>query len=340
MGKKRSTWANIPVEKARVQGDAALAGEALALVPPGKVFALAVAAVTPVGVRVATVGAPLGGSFEIGSITKGVTGLLYADALERGEVAQDTRLGDLLPLDGAAASAIKLQELAQHCSGLPRLITTPVETAQALWALLRAKDPYSGDAEDVVMKLRKARLKGKTPHYSNIGFAALGYALAAASEVAYPELVERRIAVPSLWVPDNGAAGLDDHLVQGYDDLGRAQDPWTSPEIAPAGGVRATAGAMGGFARMLAEGTAPGVRALDPTADFTDDGKVRIGAAWLTEEIESRPVTWHNGGTGGFSSWLGVDRGRGEAVFLAGATAAELDTAGRRLLVNLRTVAE
>ena len=74
--------------------------------------------------------------FELGSITKAVTGLLLADAVVRGEVALDTPLGDCLP----GARALALGDLASHTAGLPRL---PL-------AFLRRRgffdlaDPYAG----------------------------------------------------------------------------------------------------------------------------------------------------------------------------------------------------
>ncbi|AXB42155.1 hypothetical protein [Amycolatopsis albispora] len=40
-------------------------------------------------------GAGLDADFEIGSVSKGITGLLYADSLERGEVTPSTTLGEL-----------------------------------------------------------------------------------------------------------------------------------------------------------------------------------------------------------------------------------------------------
>jgi CubicO group peptidase (beta-lactamase class C family) len=61
-----------------------------------------------------------GAVFELGSITKAVTGLLLADAAVRGEVALDEPLAACLP--GARPRApITLQELATHTAGLPRL---------------------------------------------------------------------------------------------------------------------------------------------------------------------------------------------------------------------------
>ena len=78
--------------------------------------ALAVACVTPTTIRTAVMGAGQTDRFEIGSISKGLTGLLFADMIERGEVTPDTRLGTLLPADGALAD-VTLSQLATHTSG-------------------------------------------------------------------------------------------------------------------------------------------------------------------------------------------------------------------------------
>ena len=55
--------------------------------------------------------------FELGSITKAVTGLLLADAAVRGEVALETPLSDCL----LGARPLALGDLASHSAGLPRL---------------------------------------------------------------------------------------------------------------------------------------------------------------------------------------------------------------------------
>lgn len=69
----------------------------------------------------AVAGATADATFELASISKGITGLPYVDALERGEVRADTRLGELLDLGDAPARAVTLGSLATHTSGLPRL---------------------------------------------------------------------------------------------------------------------------------------------------------------------------------------------------------------------------
>ena len=69
--------------------------------------------------------------FEIGSISKGLTGLLLADMIESKEVRADTRLGTLLPVTGALAE-VTLSRLATHTSGLPTQLPTGAGRPQLL----------------------------------------------------------------------------------------------------------------------------------------------------------------------------------------------------------------
>ena len=106
--------------------------------------------------------------------------------------------------------------------------------------------------------------------------------------------------------------------------------PWTGEGIAPAGGIRSSIGDMARLAEALLDERAPGVAALDPVRTFS--GAARIGAAWLTLPFRGREITWHNGGTGGFRSWLGLDRKAGTAAIILSATSASVDRAGFLLL--------
>lgn len=92
-------------------------------------------------VSVARIRAAPGADFEIGSISKGITGLLYADALDRGEITPTTRLGDLISLAGTPVAQLTLGSLAVHRSGLPRLSpsASPIKKTLSLW--LRGRIP-------------------------------------------------------------------------------------------------------------------------------------------------------------------------------------------------------
>lgn len=294
--------------------------------------AVAVGVVQDGQIRTASVGAPLEGTYEIGSITKGITGMLYVDAVERGEVEPGTTLGEVFGLDGAPAADVTLEELSQHASGLPRLVGGLGMIARGALASVLARDPYRLSTEENIARLRTVDTDGPAPVYSNYGFAVLGHALAERAGARYDVLVAERVASPlgldSFTIPTS-EADLDEHAVQGRDASGRRQQAWTGLADAPAGGVRADIGDMTELARALLAGEAPGSAALEPVAEFEGH---RIGAAWITSEHEGLTYTWHNGGTGGFRTWLGMDRTSGTAVVVLAATSESMDEVGLELL--------
>lgn len=294
----------------------------------------ATAVVTPVDIRIDVHDCRPSDDFEIGSISKGVTGLLYADAHHRGEVRPETTLGELLPLADSPAAGITLTALASHRSGVPRTIGGQV-IRRTLAYYRHGADPYDQPLSEFYADARAAQLKkpGRA-RYSNAGFQLLGHALAAAARCSYAELVRVRLAEPlglsPFYVP-RSAADLLPTSVHGHRRQ-REVSPWASDAVGPAGGVRASIEAMATFAKALLNSTAPGMAALDPVADFAGPA-VRIGAGWIVTDRRARGVlTWHNGGTGGFRSWLGLRRDAGVAVVVLGASTRSVDSLGLALL--------
>ncbi|MFI1676287.1 serine hydrolase domain-containing protein [Streptomyces sp. NPDC020607] len=316
----------------------------------------AAAVVTPEGMRVASRGtdadadadrnahsdadadAPAPASdFEIGSIAKAVTGLLYADALARGEIIPDTSLGELLPLADAPAARVTLRSLSTHRSGLPRLpkAARPWRRTLALWR--HGTNPYGENLEQLLDQVRGVALGTPRARYSNLGFELLGHALARAATTTYPELVQQRIASPlqldCFYIPKT-ADELRPGALNGRSRRGRPRQPWTGEALGPAGGIRASITSMARLTAAILDGSAPGIAALDPVAPL--GAGARIGAAWITVQVKGRPITWHNGGTGGFRSWLGLDRSTGTGVVILSATAASVDRQGFTLLTERR----
>jgi CubicO group peptidase (beta-lactamase class C family) len=87
---------------------------------------------------------------------------------------------------------------------------------------------------------------------------------------------------------------------------------------------------MARLLRAVIDGSAPGADAVTPTTRI-GDGE-RIGLGWFTSEIDGREVTWHNGGTGGFRSWIGFDRVAGRGVVVLSASDRDVDRLGEHLL--------
>jgi hypothetical protein len=59
----------------------------------------------------------------------------------------------------------------------------------------------------------------------------------------------------------------------------------------------------------------PAPKAAEPRTDFDDSD--RIGWAWFTTKDRSPNLTWHNGGTGGYRSFLGFSAETGHGVIVA-----------------------
>ncbi|GAB6903209.1 serine hydrolase domain-containing protein [Kineosporia succinea] len=290
----------------------------------------AVATVTRSGVVTAGWGAEPESDFEIGSISKGVTGLLYRDAVERGVVRGDTTLGELLPLTGGCAG-ITLSAISQHRSGLPGV---PASPGRSLRLRLRGENPCGGTVDELIEQASGVEPGPPRPRSSTFAFELLGHALARASRMTYPELVHERIAsrlgLKSWYLPADPSQ-LRPGALTGCSRRGRARPPWTGEALGPAGGIRSTVSDLGDLARALLDGRAPGMSALDPVARLSGSA-VMIGAAWITLEHRGRAVTGHHGGTGGFRSWIGLDRESGTGAVVLSATARPVDGAGFCLL--------
>ncbi|WP_165069639.1 serine hydrolase domain-containing protein [Marisediminicola senii] len=298
---------------------------------PGVRDRLSVAVIDGGTVRTAHFGAMDATEYEIGSVTKTITGSLLADAIERGEVRADTPLGDLLDLGTSPAASITLDELATHSSGLPRLPMSLGMIVSAIVSQYRASDPYGATIAELEQSARDTELGEREFVYSNFGFALLGQALAEAAGTDYATLAEERVLGPlgmaHSYVPTT-PAGLRDDAPTGYSVAGRPADAWTLGADAPAGSARSTLADMIAYTIAQRDGAAPGSAATEPMAPAGESGEV--GYAWLTTD----GVTWHNGGTGGFTSWVGFDRESDRAVVVLNGTAATVDDLGFGLMAT------
>ena len=285
--------------------------------------------------------------FELGSLTKVFTATLLAEMVDRGEVTLEARLGDLLPEVAAdGPRAITLLDLATHRSGLPRLqrsVTRALVRRSLAHEDPRA-DPYTQvTAEQLVhdVGLSRGRTPGERFHYSNFGFALLGLALSRAAGAPYEKLIVDRICGP-LGMQETGfeADGQEGRSAQGHDDLGKPSGRWHWGAMAPAGGLSSTAADMLRFAQAALSPERTSLeqalaKAQEPRRPAQREAE-RIGLAWLTRSEGDRAVVWHNGGTGGFGTFLGLDPGGPAAVTILGnaAHARLLDEAGFALLAR------
>jgi CubicO group peptidase (beta-lactamase class C family) len=260
--------------------------------------------------------------FEIGSITKPLTGMLLADAIDRGEVSLDTTIGALLPGDvGTGFGSISLRELCTHTSGLPRL-PRGLLTFLRLWRFhLVGMNPYRGTtASGVLRAAGRQRLVGRGQfRYSNLGGAVLGQLLALAASAEYGTLMTERIFAP-LGMTASAVASPRETAPPGWSSMGHRRPPWTTMGgYAPGGGVISTLADMTRLAVALLDGSAPGRGSLTPIEGVATGGTDRsIGMFWVIESVPGTNwrLVWHNGQTGGYSAFLGLVPHTGRAVIV------------------------
>lgn len=267
--------------------------------------------------------------FELGSITKTFTGLLLADAVQRGELAVEDPLELHLPeLAGTPAGRVSLFELATHSSGLPS--TAPTGYGPLLGGLGN-DNPYDVSVAAVIEASKTVELKNQGRYaYSNLGMSLLGHAEARAAGVAdWPTLATERLLLPlkmtattfALSEADVPAGAARPHRENGW----RAPH-WYGPGYTPAGSATwTTAEDVARYAQALLARKVPGVTALDPEAEARNGS---IGLAWQIRDFEGIELTWHNGGTGGTSTMLALDRATGQAAVVLGNSTRNVDRAG------------
>jgi CubicO group peptidase (beta-lactamase class C family) len=278
--------------------------------------------------------------FEMGSITKTMTGLLLADAVERGEMRLDDRLATHLPeLAGTPAGGVTLEQLATHRSGLPSLPRGIV--LGGLGAQLGNDNPYAVSVATVIEAAKTAEVRTAGQYaYSNLGVSLLGHAEARAAGLPdWPTLARERLIKPlglSRTTFALTAAEIPAEATPGHKDNGWRAPYWYGPGFAPAGSTTwTTAEDLTRFAQAVLNGQAPGMAAVKPRATAS---KGEIGLTWQISEVDGRAITWHNGGTGGMRSMLALDIERGQAAVILGNTTRWVDRAGLTLAASDQTM--
>jgi D-alanyl-D-alanine-carboxypeptidase/D-alanyl-D-alanine-endopeptidase len=253
--------------------------------------------------------------FEIGSITKTLTATLLAARVTAGDVTLDDPISRWI--DAGVNADITLGQLATHTSGLPRLAPNWRDVDG-----FHIADPYAGFTETLVERGVNAAERSNvgTAAYSNFGFQLLGLIVARIAGVPFAELVRRDIFDP-LGMQTARLTGWDGPQAQGHDS-GRPVSHWHNA-VPGAGGIEATIGDMAAYARAV----------LDPP-DAPVGRAIALATATPLAWVLQGDVLWHNGGTGGFRSMLGVDRsaGRAAVLLLAHADIQEADDAVRLAL--------
>jgi serine-type D-Ala-D-Ala carboxypeptidase/endopeptidase len=250
--------------------------------------------------------------YEIGSITKVFTGLLLAQAVERGELSLEDTLGRLLEaqvtLDSAALSAVTLKQLITHQSCLPRLPPGMLDNEASASA---PADPYARFTRaQLWMSLRTLTFELKSPCpylYSNLGLAIVGEILSERAGKPWHDMVKEAITEPLGMTDTVQALGNKaSRLAPAFSHLYSAP-AWDFKAMASAGALRSTTKDLLIFARALMAGNdgplgAAAERLLTPLASIPEG---EIGYAIFINGPKERRTYSHMGATGGYRSlWM------------------------------------
>jgi CubicO group peptidase (beta-lactamase class C family) len=153
----------------------------------------------------------------------------------------------------------------------------------------------------------------------------------------YESLVRRRICVP-LGMKDTRITLIPEmkgRLAPGHNDELKPVANWDIPTLAGAGALRSTVddlliflSANLGFTKTpLAPAMAAQLKVRRPA-----EAGMEIGLGWTVFHARNgREVVWHNGGTGGYRSWMGYDARARDGVVVLSNTAWRVDDIGIHL---------
>jgi CubicO group peptidase (beta-lactamase class C family) len=163
--------------------------------------------------------------------------------------------------------------------------------------------------------------------YSNLGVGLLGQALANRAGTTYETLVRKEVTDP-LGMRDTAITltpALTKRFAAGHAAGNRAQRPWDLNVLAGAGAIRSTAADMLTFLEAQlhpdhVKGRTPEAKTLPAALAATHEIRAEVGPGmhialnWF--RVDDSGAYWHNGATGGFSSFALFDPAKDLAVIV------------------------
>jgi beta-lactamase class C len=215
--------------------------------------------------------------FELGSISKVMTSLLFAQELDWNKMSLTDTVSKYLKTLPKQFDQVTLVELATHTAGLPFTYPHRIEDLEGLNQYLNEIDPEPGQKWA----------------YSNLGMGILGAALAQSTERDFDDLYHRHILNPLQMVNGvNVPAALTKYYAQGYDVRGNTAAQVTPGLLPAATAIKASASDMQKFlsAAIGLPGTPP--RVFYPMrmtqSVYAKVGNSYQGLGWQIHKIDNK----------------------------------------------------
>lgn len=274
--------------------------------------------------------------FEIGSLSKTFTSILLADAVNSGKVKLDDPankyLPDSIPPLEYGGVKITLKMLANHSSGIPRMPSNfhPSDNGNPY------KDYDNNDLFSFYKNFKPARKPGETYEYSNLAAGTLGVILERVNKKDYETLVMQTICQPLHMNETKEFLRQKDsaNFAKGYNEEGVFNSQWDFKALAGAGSIRSTCSDLLKYAKANLGDSHPKLnQAIQLTHDVTfTEGATKVGLAWHYVKPGNDEVLFHNGGTGGYHTYLAVNLQKKFAVVILSNCSISTDDNGNTLM--------
>ncbi len=275
--------------------------------------------------------------YEIGSISKVFTGLLLADQIVNGKLNADDPVQKYLPSSTSIPTfedqEITFGNLSDHTSSLPRM---PDNFSPA-----DPNNPYADyTVEQMYAFLSSYKLDrpiGSEYEYSNLAVGLLGHILSVKErKMSYEDLLTGSITEPLKMYETKVTLSkkMKKNLAIGHNQ-GIAVANWDLPTFAGAGGIRSSVHDMLLFvAANLELNSTPLKKAmlLSHMPRHNKAGGSRVGLGWHINPGTNGDVIWHNGATGGYTTFTGFVKETGMGVVVLTNSSEGVDDIGFHLL--------
>ncbi|SFR90360.1 serine hydrolase domain-containing protein [Anaeromicropila populeti] len=253
--------------------------------------------------------------YEIGSVTKTFTTGLLCKAINEKKVQLNDCLSKYLGDIVVGKKYPSLLQLATHTSGYTNDFNARTdeiskkieEELMSVWSGNNERDNlYQYIGENYLLEHIAATNLEEKPYeflYSNIGMAVLGYALGRAYDKSYEELlmdfIKNDLGLYSTYIdrPLNG-------YISGYNANNESCGNWLweNSAMKPAGSMYSNLDDMVKYIQIYLSSSIPYLSEThNKSYAISVDNCFEVGLGW----IKNGEVTWHNGGTGCFRSFVG-----------------------------------
>ena len=254
--------------------------------------------------------------FEIGSISKVFTSVLFSHFINEKKASLDEKVQNTFDFELKNGKAITLQQLTNHTSGLPRI------PSNMAGSMLSFNNPYVNYTPKLLETYLTKSIKLENPigtksAYSNLGAGLLGYILTKKSGKSYENLLQEIIFKP---LQMNSSSAIlkklkDIPLVYGLNANGTQASNWDFTDaLVGAGGIKSTMVDMEKFARKNFEKNA--LYSLPQQPTFKISNHLKMGMGWHISTPKEKSFLWHNGGTGGYRSCMVIDKENKKSIIV------------------------